>query len=245
MRRTPKRGNTQEEYEDAYAVRRLKGGNRLYIALADGATETSFSAQWAQKLVKSHVKRAIRNQRNLQLRVETLSKRWNEEVDALNLPWYAEEKARRGAFSSLLAVEIDVGSNRPSRSGIWRALAVGDSCLMQIRAGKLLESFPVKVSSDFGLSPALISSRTASNATLWQSELPSIIGRWRAGDRLFLATDALAAWFLAEHEHGREPWKPLYNAVLAGKAGFSGWVEDMRSAGLLKNDDVTCILVRL
>src|SRR5690554_4413185 len=124
VRWTPKRGNTKEEYEDAHAVRRFRGGNWLSVALADGATETSFSAQWAQKLVKSHVKRAIRNQRNLQMRVETLSRSWKEEVDALSLPWYAEEKARLGAFSSLLAVEIAVGSNQSSRSGIWRALAV-------------------------------------------------------------------------------------------------------------------------
>jgi hypothetical protein len=57
----PKAGNSDSEYEDAFFPRRLKrrNGRRLRFAVADGATETSFSGVWARLLVSSFVRRAI------------------------------------------------------------------------------------------------------------------------------------------------------------------------------------------
>ncbi len=38
----PKRGNTEDEYEDAWAVDPARGR----FAVADGASETSFAGRW-------------------------------------------------------------------------------------------------------------------------------------------------------------------------------------------------------
>jgi hypothetical protein len=65
-------------------------------------------------------------------------------------------------------------------------------------------------------------------------------GELAAGDRFWLMTDALAAWFLAEHEAGGAPWRELGARTVDD---FAGWVAGRRADGRLKNDDVTLIVI--
>ena len=51
-----KHGNASTEYEDAWAIRGSDSPNRCRVAIADGATESSFSALWAALLVESFVR---------------------------------------------------------------------------------------------------------------------------------------------------------------------------------------------
>ena len=53
----PKAGNTEDEYEDALSPKKTQGKlERKFprFAVADGATESSFSGLWAQLLVDSN-----------------------------------------------------------------------------------------------------------------------------------------------------------------------------------------------
>jgi hypothetical protein len=52
----PKAGNTLEEYEDAFWPRKSmdRSLSMFRCAVADGATETSFSRVWAQTLVRAY-----------------------------------------------------------------------------------------------------------------------------------------------------------------------------------------------
>ncbi len=100
----PKYGNTAEEYEDASA------SSTYRFAVADGATESSFAERWAQGLVKAFTSTPLDHIRNPKVPLaewlDPLQKEWHKSVPWDRLPWYADEKARTGAFAAFLGVEI-------------------------------------------------------------------------------------------------------------------------------------------
>ena len=126
----------------------------------------------------------------------------------------------------------------------WHALAVGDSCLFQVRKDTLLTAFPVEHSDDFGTAPWLIGSRTPADGIPLHHCLYER-GRRRPGDRLFLMTDALSKWFLAEHESGKRPWRAIEEFLDGPDEAFADWVGRLRSAKALKDDDTTLVVVSL
>src|SRR5438876_30634 len=69
-------------------------------------------------------------------------------------------------------------------------------------------------------------------------------GEFSPGDRAWLMTDALAQWFLAEAEKGGTPWDDLgaLPAAPDPDAAFAAWVEGLRAARRLRNDDVTLLI---
>jgi hypothetical protein len=232
-----KAGNAPADYEDAFAA----DPGRARFAVADGATEASFAALWARLLADGFVNAVRAPWRDLAW-LGPAREHWSAEVDALPLPWYAEDKREQGAFATFLGVAF--GAPRPDRPGTWRALAIGDSCLFRIRAGRLLRAFPLTNSEEFGSQPRLIGSR--SRGIQPDGERDWAGGRWRQGDRFFLITDALAQWFLCQHEQGAAPAEVI-GALLAEtdpQAAFSGWVEERRGDGM-RNDDVTLLVVDL
>jgi hypothetical protein len=60
-----------------------------------------------------------------------------------------------------------------------------------------------------------------------------------------LATDALAAWFLADWESGGSPWHQLQGFSARGQATFAQWVSGLRSERRLRNDDVTMVRIKV
>ena len=122
MYRLVKHGNAEDEMEDACKLD-LK---QARFAVADGATESSFADLWAKLLVGGFMRAAGRRPRPGTLAAAPLQKAWQEDVDARPMPWYAEDKAAQGAFSTLLGLEL-----MPDYS--WHAVAIGDSCLFQVR----------------------------------------------------------------------------------------------------------------
>jgi hypothetical protein len=152
------------------------------------------------------------------------------------VPWYVEARLRQGAFATFLGLVVE--------GSAWYAVAVGDSCLFQVREGRVLVAFPLTRADDFGVTPWLIGSRTSPNGVPAR-EAAHIEGDWRAGDRLYLMTDALARWFLRECEAGRQPWVAL-DWLLPGPAGhFARWIDELRGSARLDDDDVTLVGVSL
>jgi hypothetical protein len=143
-----------------------------------------------------------------------------------------------GAYATLLGVGVRLS---PSRPGRWQAVAVGDSCLVRVRDGVAPRAFPLSKSTDFGNQPRLLGSRPG--AASCQAAPVLSRGVCRAGDRLFLMTDALAQWFLLRCESKRRPWEEL-GRVLADQdpeRAFTAWVEEQRDTDQLRNDDVTLL----
>lgn len=223
-----KAGNAADEYEDAYAPEDVNDAEcaEFRCAVADGATETSFSGLWAQILVDAFV-----SQRLSKIKSETmdaLSTGWRSTINDRHqpLPWYAQEKLERGAFSSLMGLTIRANGN-------WHALCVGDSCLFHIRPRQTIRAFPYHLPDQFNNHPALLSTRLDSSV-----ESRAARGKWKDGDYFLLMTDALAHFFLSERGmRGR------LAADSMDQAGFEQLVARARGEHVCRNDDVTLLKI--
>lgn len=244
----PKAGNTVEEYEDAWATSPDAAPSPGYFACAvtDGATETSFAALWARLLAEAYCAGGTTPEA-LFAALPVAQATWREAVAAIPLPWYAEEKARQGAFAALVGLSLAAAPAAAPNvgGGRWTALASGDSCLMQLRGETLLTAFPIASAAEFNNRPTSLSSDPASNAGLADT-IGYMGGDWLPGDRFYLLTDAAACWFLTAYEAGEQPWIILDALVEPDDApDFSIWVAELRDARAIRNDDLTLLCVRV
>lgn len=235
----PKAGNADDEYEDAcLPEERREGDVRVFrAAIADGATETSFSRLWAQLLVAAFVRGRIGN-RLTAASLRPLQDEWKAQVGTGPQSWYVEEKIRDGAFSSLLGLRIDARRTPPT----WSAVAVGDSCLVHVSGDSQGLAFPLDHSAQFTNRPHLLSSDARRNAAL-RDHVARCTGTVRPGDAFLLMTDALAAWYLRAHELGNNPWRFLRDVQKQDE--FDALVGELRSSGEMRNDDVTALFIDL
>ncbi len=213
----PKEGNTEKEYEDSFYPNKnqILKGDYFKFAIADGATEDSFSKLWANKLVKFFCESKITDSTTqlvsfyqqkefLQLQAE-----WrNEVINIINntddiLPWYILPKIELGANSTILYLHI---KNLDENKFQWESLAIGDSCLVQIRNNQILSIFPALKSFHFNNSPILIS--TNDNSHL-DKHIQITNGNCQKGDYFYLMTDSIAQWFIKEIENNRKPYITL------------------------------------
>lgn len=240
----PKAGNTHEEYEDAsWPLTATEVESGIFrCAVADGATESSFSGEWARLLVEAY-RQGANTETKILKTLPTVSEAWSRDRTTESLPWYAQTKLQSGAYSSL--VGLTIRGRAPELEGRWKALAVGDSCLFQVRGENLITAFPLDRSQDFNNRPRLLST-IVDNEELAQVQVAKKYGAWREGDRFYLMTDALAAWFLSATENGQSPWEEIdCMAEFSNHDDFAQWIEHLREAGSIRNDDVTLIHIAL
>jgi hypothetical protein len=266
--RLPRRGAGMEECQDAAAANPGQGR----FAIADGASESYSPGLWAKLLVETFV--VAESRTGLSSWLAALRQKWDSLVEAERgptpppMPWYLEGQYRQGAFATFLGLvlqenvereawggereepEATPHASRPTPHAVqgwhWQALAVGDSCLFQVREGRLLESFPLSRSDEFGSMPWLVGSRTTEAVA--QSQSVTRKGEVLPQDRLWLMTDALAQWFLRQVEAGARPWEEMDRLMSAGPGAddeFAAWIEDLRTRRQLRNDDVTLMAVCL
>ncbi len=243
----PKSGSAEEEYEDAFWPKQMPTDREadvsdFRVAVADGATETSFSALWAKLLVRSYAEGQLSPER-FAASLQKLQERWRKAVSRKPLAWYAEEKVRSGAAAAFVGLHL---SNREAESyeGLWEASALGDCCLIQIRGGQVIERFPIKSASEFSNSPFLMLSNPSASEG-WQERLRTISGSWLSDDSFYLMSDALAAWFMRDEESGGAPWEILRDLGTADSQTFPDWISELRSTHHIRNDDVTLVRVDL
>lgn len=103
-----RRGSNSAEYEDAFAANEVAGR----FAVADGATEGCFTGLWARLLVEDFVSSSGEGTAEWPDFLPTLQERWDTDVCARNLPWYAEQGVRHGAFATFLGLVL-TASPRP------------------------------------------------------------------------------------------------------------------------------------
>jgi hypothetical protein len=226
----PKAGNSPEECEDDFCSAPSR------FAIADGASEGSYSSMWAGILARSFCSAdVIECQANEflswleQCRIEWSS--WERSLAEKELPWFTREKLRDGSFATFLGIAITEGR--------WHAFACGDACLFVVRNDALLDAFPVEHSQHFDNAPALV----PSTRPVPVEALRNHTGEALAGDRLYLASDALACWFLADSERGEKPWVALDG--IQSEQDFEIFVSEERQRHTMRNDDVTLVSVEL
>lgn len=251
----PKEGNSPDEYEDAYSCSPADG----HFAIADGATESSFADLWAQCLVQRYTTQPLEGAPPSASVFETwlapLQKEWHASIAWDRLPWYAEEKARTGAFATLLGIKFLkpapeakptffqrlFGGRGKSRQDElrWRAVAVGDSNMFHIRNNALIRTWPIELASQFDSRPMLLSSNPKRNTPVWQ-QVKYLEGDYLARDTFILATDALAKWFLQRREAGDHPWTQL--AGIKSESEYADFITKLRKSSGLRNDDTTLVI---
>ncbi|MFD6395565.1 protein phosphatase 2C domain-containing protein [Nocardia sp. NPDC060249] len=221
-----KEGRDPDENDD-----RAIGGTGSRFALADGASTTARAEEWAELLVAAY---AIDGVDILELAVlDALRSHWRERVDTAGLPWYAQEKLRRGGAATFVGVDIDVARQR------YRAIGIGDACLLHLRDGELITAGPLDHPRQFGRTPALITTHSGDvshRAALWEHG-----DDYAGGDHLVLASDGLAKYLLEQKRGGAL----IDVSMIPGDDDeFRTWVEHARRAGM-DNDDTTICAVRL
>jgi hypothetical protein len=228
----PKAGCSIEEYEDAFwpAPPFDRDIELFRAAVADGATEASFAGVWARILVRAYCKGQVGGKKLIKF-LPVLQKEWTETVGDRPLPWYAEQKAAQGGFSTITGLTL-------FDDGRWESSSIGDSCLFQVRDDRIVVSFPLDHSSQFGSRPVLLSSRGSG-----AESLVSYAGEWNEGDVFYLMTDAIAAWFLRCVE--AELKVPSIFLELDEDTLFAERIVEWRRDGAIKNDDVTVLRIRL
>ncbi len=207
------------------------------LAIADGATRSSFSGIWAKILVRAHALGRFEHG-PFEMQLARTRKLWRKCVLSKRLPWYAQEKARSGAHSTLLGLSLETTHQK------WHAIGVGDSCVFQVREQKLVKAFPLDASRAFNNSPPLVTSVDARGGAPGFAVL-RMSGKWEPGDTFYLMTDALACWFLQMWETGQNPTALLEK--IDTMEHFHLFISTQRTADKesnsvrLENDDVTMI----
>jgi hypothetical protein len=229
-----KSGNSVDENEDALWFPENPGNSKsVNLAIADGATESSFSKEWSSLLVSAYKDKSF-DKEHLSETLKDISEEWYSIVNKIVLPWYAQHKVETGAFATFLGLTIYKKENK------FEIVAIGDCTLFQIRNEKLVFSFPVSSSKDFGNTPNLFASNPS-----YQLDLETAViycnNLIAPKDIILLATDALAAWIFTQIEANEKPWNQL-KAVLRNKI-FEKWLDEQRKTGKMKNDDVTLLII--
>jgi hypothetical protein len=224
--RTSKLGEPLDACEDVAFWLQQPDGMR--VALSDGATTSTFSGEWALRLVQWFARRTVHPDPAALARIApVLGKRWLDWVRRRPLPWHAEEKLRDGSFATLLGVTV-------TNEG-WQAIAIGDTCLFQVRDGALLSSFPYASSEEFAARPILASTRAEASYSIPDS-IRLARGELQDRDMLVMATDGLAQWLLRSVELETEPWAIFSQGVDALRAV----VDEERVHRRMRNDDICC-----
>src|SRR5262245_42960581 len=230
--RVPKRGHDVRECQDAYAI----AASNDRIAVSDGAAESAHAALWASMLVEE----VVTAEECWPGWIARVQRRFAEAVQrpegAEPLPWFLEGRHHQGAFATFLGLTID--------GPTWRAIAVGDSCLVQVRDDVVQVVYPIEHSSQFDSTPWLIGSHTSVEEVPRRRGL-HLLGECRPGDRFWLMTDALARWFLCRREAGGQPWRELTAFLDRPDEAFAGFVDQLRGRKQLRNDDTTLVAVWL
>lgn len=238
----PKDPQHPDQYEDASSYRLLHGKSRrdatLTLAVADGASEAVLSGTWSKILVDTFVNRPPKGGRS-GFRTgwwEKAQKAFKEQLDISSLPWYAVDKLANGSLATFGGVAIFLSDHQ------FAIVGHGDVVIVLDREDGL-DIYPrsLHTAEAFGNRPALVS-------TL---EPPVIDGRIqnrhslpRGGCTFLLMTDALGAWFVAEHTKSPDNALRQLNSF-EDHAAFASFVEASRASKAMRTDDVTLVRLRL
>jgi serine/threonine protein phosphatase PrpC len=226
----PKRGNKAEENEDAVAA----APDSLRFAVSDGASEGWESGAWATRLGSAFLRSPPAPPEFSQWLTE-VRENWTPPPLAVSAPWYASMKQEQGSFATLIGLEL----RRSNDSGwAWKAVAVGDSCLLHIRGEELKTAFPLTSPKAFSNRPVLI----ASSATEPCPEPEWFAGRADPGDLFLLASDAVAARLLDPSALARGLAAVRESLQSRDVATLLDWCREVQTK---INDDVSLIAIRL
>ena len=216
---------------------------RGLFAVADGVGTTSFSNIWAQTLVHHF------------LAVPLLS------VDPFEVEWWLREakrlfetlspppdslgavfrrKALLGSQSTFASMRI---KSTGSSSATAQLLAIGDSCLLLHRHGdRSLDSFPLGPDHNFNEHPDILPTRGFSRTSHCPKAVDITV---HVGDRIILATDAVAAWILVAGLTDLDDNVALFDRIAnLTPENWPAFIRRARKSGMVE-DDSTALVIQL
>jgi len=228
------------EYEDAYSVNLEQGR----IAIADGVSSAIFSGRWARILTTQITENPpdLGESKGWINWLADPRRRWLEDIDFPRMPIHQKNKLRQvgGAYCTLCWIEVGAESESEDCCRL-RAFAMGDSCVLHLRGGELVSSFPLTTSAEFDLDPDSICSVATSRDL--QQQLKIIDVECQPDDVLLMVTDAIGKWMLDCVERGdAKPWERLW---ALDEAEWLAAIEQLRDTNLMKRDDTTMIAVQM
>lgn len=232
----PKSGAELSECEDAIGI----NPDALRFVVADGATEAFDSRNWARRLAERWALdeppalSAETFQAWAVAQGEALHSSWK----GRQLSWYAEEKARSGSFAAFVGVQFELAGN----GARWRAVALGDSCLIQLRGGAIRHALPISDYQSFTATPLLIPSASVLRPVLARAVVAS--GLIEAGDVFLLLSDAAACWYLKLSLEGK-PLRERFDFLLAAAQNdeLARMFEAERRERRIVDDDVAILRI--
>ena len=231
----PKLGQEVSECEDVIAV----DAQSCRFAVADGATEAFDARKWAERLAQEWVRRqSTLTAEDFRNWVAAEGRELHDSWNGLTLSWYAEAKARTGSFAAFVGVELDLTSESPG----WKAIALGDTCLVHRRGNVLVKSLPLARSDSFNNAPVLV----ASNCALHESSMKSVVsdsGDCEIGDVLLLMSDAVASWYLKCFENDDVAAEDSF--FTRPDSELIEFFDRERLAGTIRNDDLAIVRIEI
>lgn len=232
----PKSGSTDEQCEDASAWSHDSVGGLIRLAISDGATDSIFAGRWARLLTRHYIESPPGPKGFDSAWLGPIRQEFSERLAVETLPWFAMEKATRGAFATLLGLEVDLRKRR------YRAVGFGDACLVVVTRGTIRIFPPAFKSADaFSNRPELLG--TVAN--------PPKRTKWTGHSKFdpkdstfFLMTDALAAWFARELSENAQPAVDQLEAP-TDSDDLAALVMAAREDKSMRDDDVTLLRLRL
>jgi hypothetical protein len=238
------------EYEDAFAV-----GDHGVAAVADGVSSAIFSRDWAQILTTAVVEQPpdLTDGDGFRTWLAERRSQWSRAIDFTKLDWMKRQKLQQvgGAYCTLLWAEFypwqdaddAYGENSPARF-LMRCFAVGDSCLFHIRDGQLVHKFPLEAVEQFAEDPITICSVNRNRDHLL--EFQTLEDVCRAGDFVFLTSDALAKWIYQTLE-AEEPvdWEAFWNMTPEQWNRCVAELRDLPTGRRMRVDDTTLVMLRM
>jgi hypothetical protein len=240
----PKIGEQNTDIQDAYCI----SNDGSLIAIADGASTSFLPKQWATILVEHFCEDSQisikKIEQNWQKWLQPCQEKWRQKhyIPAQNNPnWYARPSEKKNCGSATF-VGLQLHSANQNGQNIWEAIAVGDSCLFQIRledSETPLITFPLRKSTDFDSTPECLNSLPETNFYH-----PQYISKNYDVNSIFLlATDALAKWIFKEIENQSDYWQKLLSINTQDE--FADFIQHLRSDKVIENDDTTLVRCKI
>ncbi len=210
------------------------------LALADGASEGIYVKKWVDILVNDFcdVRPDLDDSVAYAEWLGRCRSLWFEQIDYANLTWPKRPKVDRiGGAATFVGFRLEA----PTAEGNlgWKAWAVGDACLFHIRHNRLVLSFPLFWSDEFGMGPKLLGTQSDDVAP----ELSAIGGSCHPGEQFIFATDAVAAWLLRSVERNAEPdWIDFHTL---DDCLWRLDIKRLRTERKIANDDCTLLSLRV
>lgn len=235
----PKNGNTPDECEDALRFVVQGSMERIRIAVSDGATECAFAGSWSNLLASLFANKPFTDDIGKIEAYLTLARKvWTLRISKKPLPWYAAMKVQDGAYATIVALEIQ------KEPRIWRALAVGDSCIFRISKNGVSAMLPDMKPEDFSSRPYLLSTQVQYNREL-KDHLHVRESEWNEGDCFIAATDAFSNMLVAQRDKTSYLSDVVDKVKRSNQEDQKNWIAELRSSGIIKNDDIAVVVVSL